>query len=111
MEPDDELERDLRRRARDAAGKAVVRRARHAIAVAEQAIARARVLQDGRRLARDPATLMRRCAWCGRVTLGGEWVDADEARRVVAGRNGDPEISHTICPDCTDELVREGRSH
>ena len=110
MEPEGDLETALRRRARGVAVRAaLVRRARQAVATAEAAVARARVVNDGLRLARDSQELMRRCAWCSRVALGGAWIDAEEAERLV-GRRRTPEVSHTICPDCAERLVREHKS-
>ncbi len=104
MAPEErDLGADLRERLRD--------RVRSALEAAEAAVARSRVLTAGRRLSREPEALLRRCAWCGRVTLGGEWVDADEATQLVAGRSGPVEASHTICPDCTERLVQEGKTH
>lgn len=109
--PHDDLESALRHRARQAAEKAVVRRARLAVAAAKETVARARALAEARRLARDPDRLLKRCAWCGRATLGGEWLEPEEAERLLAGRSGLPEVSHTICPDCSERLVRERKSH
>ncbi len=92
MEPPEELESALRHRVR---------------AVARAALGRARVLAGGRRPAAEEAALLRRCAWCGRVEHGGEWVEPSEAERAAR----EPDVSDTICPACTQRLVREGKSH
>jgi hypothetical protein len=91
MEPPEELESALRHRVR-AAARAAVRRAR---------------VLGGRPPAPEPLVMLRRCAWCSRVEHGGAWVEPSEAER--AARK--PEVSDTICPDCSQRLVREGKSH
>ncbi|MBV8257712.1 MAG: hypothetical protein JO073_07830 [Actinobacteria bacterium] len=104
MEPEErDLEAALRRR--------LMHRARAAVAAAEAAVSRSRVVTAGVRLARQPEGMLRRCAWCGRVTLGEEWVDGDEAERLTSRRGTALPASHTICPDCTEQLVQEGKSH
>jgi hypothetical protein len=48
----------------------------------------------------------RRCAWCLRFLIHGQWKD---------GRRADdeatlPAMTHTICEDCIEQLRREGLS-
>src|SRR2546423_7725755 len=54
---------------------------------------------DGVQAIRDAGALLRACAWCDRVQLDANWVEAspDVLALVDAHRN----ISHTICPSCT----------
>jgi hypothetical protein len=44
--------------------------------------------------------LLVRCAWCERIKMGDEWVDAE----VQAMRH-----SHGICPDCFAKLTLPDR--
>jgi hypothetical protein len=53
--------------------------------------------------------LVTRCAWCGRHNLGGDWTEPEATPRFVANLHSS-ELSHTICPDCVDELRRDGKS-
>jgi hypothetical protein len=46
--------------------------------------------------------LERECAWCRRVAQGVFWLPLRAPRRPV---------THTICPDCVEELRRLGLSH
>jgi hypothetical protein len=46
-----------------------------------------------------------RCAWCERVKVADEWVDAD----VEAMRLGHGHHSHGICPDCFAKLTPPNR--
>jgi hypothetical protein len=47
------------------------------------------------------------CGWCDRFLVGGEWVEVEEAaaRRGLFRLDELPEISHGICPDCTEMLM------
>jgi hypothetical protein len=42
------------------------------------------------------------CSWCGRVQRGGEWValEADAPK---------PVVSHGVCPDCFERVLRRER--
>lgn len=54
--------------------------------------------------------LVRRCAWCSRFSLGADWMEKDALPRFVP-ESAVEEATHTICPDCDERLVREGKSH
>ena len=41
------------------------------------------------------------CAWCGRLEVGGRWVDALTA---LEGSGREPQLTHGICPTCFDEV-------
>jgi uncharacterized membrane protein len=47
------------------------------------------------------------CGWCDRFLVGGEWVEVEEAaaRLGLFQRRELPQISHGICPDCTELLM------
>jgi hypothetical protein len=48
---------------------------------------------------RPAGTVTVRCAWCGRLRLGGDWRERDEfeAMALLAGVT---KFSDGICPDC-----------
>jgi hypothetical protein len=60
---------------------------------------RARVLTEALQLVRDRQRVLRRCAWCGRVWLGGTWVDDEEVPRFLPS-DLDVHSTHSICPSC-----------
>jgi len=88
---------------------ALLRRVRRALAEAERAVERSRTLTRARSLV-EPDAHVSRCAWCGRAALGTRWLTPDELPAFVSRRALDG-ASHGICPDCVDELERDGRSH
>ena len=47
------------------------------------------------------------CAWCDRFCINGEWVEVEEAaaRLELFRRSEQPQISHGICPDCSEMLL------
>jgi hypothetical protein len=48
---------------------------------------------------------LKMCSWCNRILLGGRWDDPDTVvDRAQLFRTHLPEISHSICPDCTRQL-------
>jgi hypothetical protein len=52
--------------------------------------------------------LPRRCAWCERVSVGGQWIAARrEGDAVLAHATS---TTHTICEDCVEKLRRSGLS-
>ena len=55
--------------------------------------------------------LPRRCAWCERFCVDGEWIvgrrDADSTDSVHAHGAS---MTHTICDDCIGRLQETGRS-
>lgn len=97
MEPPEELAAALRRRMRQA------------IAEAERAVERSESLGAARRLVRERA-LLKRCAWCGRVSFGHGWQPLEELPGFVPARVRE-RATHGICPTCFGELERDGRSH
>lgn len=55
----------------------------------------------------DPAAMVHRCAWCGRISTDEiEWSDAAEVPAHVLRLNS----THGICPDCIEDLVTTGHS-
>lgn len=89
--------------------RALFRRVRRAVTEAEQVVARSRALGSLRRVLGDEL-LLRRCAWCGRFSLDEEWLSPDRLPRFVPA-SAIEKATHTICPDCEQRLVREGKSH
>ncbi len=85
----------------------LMQRLRTAVQEASAAAAWSERLLAARRLARG--ALPTRCAWCGRLALGRQWTPLDEAPAFLPRDVGDG-ASHTICPDCTARLEREGRT-
>ena len=51
--------------------------------------------------------LLAMCAWCDRFCINGEWVEVEEAaaRLELFRRSEQPQISHGICPDCSEMLL------
>ncbi len=52
---------------------------------------------------------IRRCAWCDRFDIGGEWLHVDaigEGHQPIADRLLD-RATHGICPDCFDAEERK----
>ncbi len=82
--------------------EAVETRAHAAIEEARRTVARSVVLQDALQLQRDPERLLVRCAWCGRFSLGSEWMEEDELPSVSGAdrKVQEEQITHSICPDC-----------
>jgi hypothetical protein len=78
-------------RARDAAGRLV--------ACSERIVA-------SRRLLADPETMVKRCAWCGRLALGRAWVLEDEVP-AFAGGLFEKRTTDGICSHCFDRLQRD----
>src|SRR5581483_7178532 len=88
---------------------ALLSRLRDAKARSETLVARSKVLASARALARDPDGMLRRCAWCGRLRLGGQWIPPDEAPEFVR-RLPDERATHGICRSCLEQLEAEGHS-
>lgn len=84
-------------------------RAQRARVEARQLIARSRCILASRRLLADPASVVTRCAWCGRLALGGLWVTDDAVPFFVNGQL-EEHTSHGICTACLDELERDGKT-
>jgi hypothetical protein len=60
----------------------------------------------------DPATprgddVLEMCGWCDRFEVDGEWVEVEEAARLLGlfSRPELPALSHGICPDCNAMLL------
>ncbi|HZD87426.1 MAG TPA: hypothetical protein VE088_05425 [Gaiellaceae bacterium] len=89
--------------------EALIRRVRLAVADAQRQVGQARRLVELCRIA-DGEIIVRRCAWCGRLSVGGEWTAPESLQGFVPPQAVD-NATHSICPDCTDRLEHEGRSH
>jgi hypothetical protein len=87
------------------APEALLRRARMAVDHAREAVHRSAMLLHLSDQIRNRG-LTSRCAWCGRHQVGEEWVALNRMPRF--GTFG-PQ-SHTICPDCVEELRKAGKS-
>ena len=82
--------------------QAVVTRAQAAIEQARRTVARSVVLKDALQLRRDPEGLLVRCAWCGRYSLGSEWMNEDDLPSMSGAERKlqEEQVTHSICPDC-----------
>ncbi len=49
----------------------------------------------------EAGDLITRCAWCGRVDVGGEWLPAPRA--ALTAIDSRLTLSHSICPSCVAE--------
>ena len=78
---------------------ALAERVHEVVERSESITARSLVLVDASRHARRDETYVPRCAWCGRVALGGDWIEQAEIPsfllRTIAERSTDG-----ICPTC-----------
>ena len=81
--------------------EAVETRARAAVEEARRTVARSVVLKDAMDLNRDPEGLLVRCAWCGRYSLGSEWLDEDDLPSGAWRPLQEEQVTHSICPDCS----------
>ena len=88
---------------------ALAARARRAAAEAERIVARSQVIMAARRATHDPSAMVKRCAWCGRVMIGREWVAAEHMPKFVA-RALEDHTTHGICDGCLHRLERDGTS-
>jgi hypothetical protein len=88
---------------------ALAARARRAAAEAERIVARSQVIVAARRVVRDPASMVKRCAWCGRVLIGRGWVPAEDMPDFVIDALED-HTTHGICERCVRRLERDGAS-
>jgi len=61
---------------------------------------------DGVQAMVDAGTLLRACAWCDRVLLDAQWVEASPDVLALVDAHG--KVSHTICPSCTADQPRAG---
>ena len=57
------------------------------------------VLVEASRYLRDREALIPRCAWCGKVALGGGWMPFDEVPHFLHGEVR-TRATHGICPSC-----------
>ena len=83
---------------------ALAKRVHEVVAQSEAAGARSHVLIDASRYVRFDETYVPRCAWCGRIALGGAWVEEAEVppfvRSALESRSTDG-----ICPACFAEQL------
>ena len=63
----------------------------------------AHLREDAEALLRSRRAAVHVCAWCGSVCIGRTWFRADSP--VAASWRADERVSHTICPDCFDEIL------
>jgi hypothetical protein len=86
----------------------LLRRAQEAVEQAEKEHRRASEMQAfiGALRATEPGELVR-CAWCGRVAAGDQWLDPTS----LLGGNLRERLrwnaSHSICPDCFERVSAE----
>ncbi len=54
----------------------------------------------------SPEVLLRMCAWCGGVDVGGDWVELEEAARRLRlfERSCPPAVTHGICESCFKKM-------
>jgi len=52
----------------------------------------------------NPDYLIRRCAWCGRLAVGDEFVHPRDFLRGDVPARVQEHATHGICPDCLDEV-------
>lgn len=84
-------------------------RVRAAIERAHELVADAELVTAASRLVRDPGSLARRCAWCGRLALGRRWVPVDELPAFIRA-DLDEHVTHGICERCLRRLEESGES-
>lgn len=93
---------------------ALAERVHDLVARSEATGARSLVLVDASRYARLEETYVPRCAWCGKVALGGFWLDRSQVPRFVLNAL-ENRTTDGICPACFAEqlptAVKEIRVH
>jgi hypothetical protein len=82
----------------------LLHRMRLAVGEAERAVERSATLRAARRLLRE-RMLLKRCAWCGRFSLGKGWQPLEQLPHFVPGLVRE-QATHGICPDCMHRLER-----
>ena len=93
---------------RDFAG-ALAERMREAIASAHHAISEAHVVRATSQLIREPTSMAKRCAWCGRLAIGRGWTPAEKIPENVRAQLED-RMTHGICGGCIRRLEQEGKT-
>jgi len=89
--------------------EALARRVREVLARAQAAVEQAQLLTSASQVAKDRDAMVRHCAWCGRLSFGERWLEAERAPRFLVGRLVE-RATHGICPDCFGRLERTGLS-
>jgi hypothetical protein len=56
------------------------------------------------------ADILRICSWCKAVSANGVWVELEDGLREMGifASIGLPQISHGICPACSERMARKG---
>lgn len=85
-------------------GEALVERVHDVVARSERLAARSLVLVDASRYARLDEAYVPCCAWCGRVALGGVWLERSDVPSFVA-RTITHRSTDGICPTCFGEQL------
>lgn len=51
------------------------------------------------------------CSWCGQVQIYPQWIEAEEACRLLMGPPGHPlpQLTHGLCPVCSDRYAVQRR--
>jgi hypothetical protein len=93
---------------RDVAGH-LSERVRAALADAERTVSQSEMLASARRIVRQPDSMVTRCAWCGRLQLGGHWTLVDQAPSFFKDFV-DRSVTHGICGDCMRGLESSGKT-
>src|SRR5262249_55057547 len=95
-----EVHQELLRRAVEGAGRAeqALEQARHEHARSSQLEAFVRALRKS-----EPGELVR-CAWCGRVRAGAEWIDPSPLLGGNLRERLRRNASHGICPECFERV-------
>lgn len=84
--------------------EALSERVREVVARSGATGARSLMLVDASRYARLDETYVPRCAWCGKVALGGSWVGRDDIPPFMV-RVLDRRSTDGICPACFAEQL------
>jgi hypothetical protein len=79
--------------------EALAGRVQEVVAQSAATGARSLVLVDASRYARADDKHVPRCAWCGRIALGGDWIDRAAVPQFME-RMLDERVTDGICPGC-----------
>jgi hypothetical protein len=54
---------------------------------------------------------IRMCSWCKKISRNGDWLEIEEAfgNHGIMADIGFPQITHTICQDCFERVVNDGK--
>jgi hypothetical protein len=81
-------------------------RLRKALATSHRLVRESAVVIEASRYARNGEKFVPRCAWCGRIGVGGEWLEPEQVPVFLSGALA-TRTTHGICPDCFGDAEKQ----